>query len=40
MKIQYYKLVYEEEATFFKALITALVDFKLLPPGMRKLEAI
>ena len=40
MKIQYYKLVYEEEATFMKALVTALVDFKLLPSGMRKLEAV
>ena len=40
MKIQYYKLVYENEATFFKALATALVDMKLLPSGMRQLEAI
>lgn len=40
MKIQYYKLVYEEEATFGKALITALVDMKLLPSGMRKLDAV
>lgn len=40
MKIQYYKLVYEEEATFMKALVTALVDFKLLPAGMRKLDAV
>jgi uncharacterized membrane protein YedE/YeeE len=40
MKIQYYKLVYEDEATFFKALVTSLVDFKLLPSGLRKLEAI
>lgn len=40
MKIQYYKMVYESEATFFKALITALVDLKLLPSGMRKLEAV
>ena len=40
MKIQYYKMVYEGDATFFKALITALVDFKLLPAGMRKLEAV
>jgi uncharacterized membrane protein YedE/YeeE len=40
MKIQYYKLVYEDEATFFKAFITALVDMKLLPGGMRQLEAI
>lgn len=40
MKIQYYKMVYEDEASFFKSLITALVDFKLLPASMRKLEAI
>ena len=40
MKIQYYKLVYEEEATFMKAFITALVDMKLLPEGLRKLEAV
>jgi uncharacterized membrane protein YedE/YeeE len=40
MKIQYYKLVYEDEATFFKSLITSLVDMKLLPSGLRKLEAI
>lgn len=40
MKVQYYRMVYEAEAGFFKAFITALVDFKLLPSGMRKLEAI
>jgi uncharacterized membrane protein YedE/YeeE len=40
MKVQYYKMVYEDEATLAKALITGLVDFKLLPKGMRKLEAI
>ena len=40
MKIQYYKMVYEDEATFAKAFVTALVDFKLLPGSMRKLEAI
>ncbi len=40
MKIQYYKLVYEEEASFGKALVTALVDMKLLPAGMRKLDAV
>jgi len=40
MKVQYYKMVYEDEATFMKALVTGLVDFKLLPAGMRKLEAI
>ncbi|HEB58402.1 MAG TPA: YeeE/YedE family protein [Gammaproteobacteria bacterium] len=40
MKIQYYKLVYEDEASFGSSLITALVDMKLLPSGMRKLEAV
>jgi len=40
MKIQYYKLLYENDATFGKALITALVDFRLLPGSMRKLEAL
>ncbi len=40
MKVQYYKMVYENDATFFKAFITALVDIKLLPSGMRRLEAV
>ncbi len=40
MKIQYYKMVYEEEATFPKALVTALADMRLVPNAMRKLEAI
>ena len=40
MKIQYYKLVYEEEATFFKAFISSLCDMKMLPNGLRKLEAV
>lgn len=40
MKIQYYKLVYEDEASFFKAFITALVDMRLLPASMRKLDAV
>jgi uncharacterized membrane protein YedE/YeeE len=40
MKIQYYKLCYEDEATFGKAFITALVDMKMLPASMRKLDAI
>jgi hypothetical protein len=40
MKIQYYKMVYEGEATFVKALVTSLVDFKLLPSALRKLEAV
>lgn len=38
MKIQYYKLIHEDEATFIKALISSLVDFKLLPSKMRSLE--
>lgn len=40
MKIQYYKMVYEDEATFGKAFITGLVDLKLLPKSMRKLDAV
>ena len=40
MKIQYYKLVYEDEATFIKALLSALVDMKLLPAALRKLDAV
>lgn len=40
MKIQYYQMVYEEEAGFIKALLSSLVDMKLLPSGMRKLDAI
>lgn len=40
MKVQYYKMVYEDEATFGKALVAGLVDLKLLPAGLRRLEAI
>ncbi|MCP3867862.1 MAG: YeeE/YedE family protein [Gammaproteobacteria bacterium] len=40
MKVQYYKLVYEQEATFPKALITGMVDLRLLPSRMRRLDAI
>ena len=40
MKVQYYKLVYEDEATFPKALAAGLADFKLLPAGWRQLEAL
>ncbi|MGA0973749.1 MAG: YeeE/YedE family protein [Sedimenticolaceae bacterium] len=40
MKIQYYKMVYEDEATVMKSLITGLVDLKLLPKSMRKFDAI
>ena len=38
MKIQYYKMIHEDEATFIKALVSSLVDFKLLPEKMRSLE--
>ncbi len=38
MKIQYYKMIHEDDATFVKALLSSLVDFKLLPASMRKLE--
>jgi len=40
MKIQYYQMVYEEEAGFVAALLSSLVDMKLLPASMRKLDAI
>ena len=40
MKIQYYKMVYEGDATFFKAFLSALVDLRLLPSGLRQLEAV
>jgi uncharacterized protein len=39
MKTQYYKMLYEE-ASFFSALQTALVELRLLPTSMRKLEAL
>lgn len=40
MKIQYYQMVYEEDASFIKSLLSSLVDMKLLPASMRKLDAI
>lgn len=40
MKVQYYKMVYEEEASVFSALVTGMVDLHLLPNAMRKHEAI
>jgi uncharacterized protein len=40
MKVQYYKLVYEEEASFVKALVAGLADMKLLPHSLRKLDAV
>lgn len=38
MKMQYYKLMHEDDATFFKSLTSSLVDFKLLPEKLRSLE--
>ncbi len=40
MKVQYYKLVYEDDATLGKALLTGLVDLHLLPEKLRRLEAV
>ena len=40
MKIAYYRMVYEEEASFWSAFLSSLVDLRLLPKGMRKLEAV
>jgi uncharacterized membrane protein YedE/YeeE len=40
MKVEYYKLVYEEEATFAKALVASLADLRLLPSGLRKLDKV
>jgi len=39
LKVQYYRLVYEE-ASFLDALLSALADLRLLPSRLRKLEAI
>jgi uncharacterized membrane protein YedE/YeeE len=40
MKVQYYKMVYEEEASFASALVASLADMHLLPNGMRKLDKV
>jgi len=40
MKVQYYKLVYEEEAGFTKALVASLADLHLLPNGLRRLDKV
>ncbi|NOX43825.1 MAG: YeeE/YedE family protein [Gammaproteobacteria bacterium] len=40
MKIQYYKMVYEDDATFIKAFLSSMADMRLLPNGMRKLDAV
>ena len=38
MKVQYYQIAYDDEATFSGALLSSLVDMHLLPAGMRKLD--
>lgn len=38
MKISFYKMMYDEEATVIASLLSTLVDFKILPESMRKLE--
>lgn len=40
MKVQFYKMMYEEEASLGKAIVTGLVDLKLLPESLRKLEKV
>ncbi len=40
MKVQYYRMVYEEEATFTKALVASLADLRLLPDSLRSLEKV
>ncbi len=40
MKIQYYKMVYEEEASFGKALVAGMADLHLLPNGLRSLDKV
>ncbi len=36
MKVQYYKMVYEGEATMMSALLTSLVELRMLPAALRK----
>lgn len=40
MKIQYYQIVYEDDASFIKALVASLADMKILPNGLRKLDKV
>ena len=40
MKVQYYKLVYEADASLMAALVTSLVDMHLLPKSLRRLDAV
>lgn len=38
MKVQYYLMVYEDEASFVGAFLSSLVDMRLLPAGLRRLD--
>jgi len=40
MKVQYYKMVYEDEASFASALVASLADLHLLPNGLRTLDKV
>ena len=40
MKVEYYKLVYEGEASLVDALLSALVDLRLLPRRLRRLQSV
>jgi len=40
MKTQYYKMVYDAEATYLACFVTGMVDLKLLPESFRKLEKV
>lgn len=38
IKVSYYKMIYEAEASFGASLLSSLVDFHMLPESLRKLE--
>lgn len=40
MKVQYYKMVYEDDASFGGALLTGLADLRLVPNRWRRYEAV
>ena len=40
MKVQYYRMVYEDEASFGSALVTGLADLRLVPGRWRRHEAV
>ena len=40
MKVQFYRMVHEAEATLPKTLVTVLADFRLVPASWRKLERV